>query len=211
MLGAGDAYEYRNASEEVMLGPMGHPDEWPKVLETKATIAKYHFFDQKVTLDENNCIKETEQVNLEDRIVLNFPVLYYPLWGDARQYGLVYNAEHTIYGTSQSWGAPTEYTVPTTLSFSELVVNIIETYNYDLETLKELVKANAYQIACIMNSTGHFDGKKETNEGQEFSSFQWVMWTYIKKWTMKGLEDFKADRNDVDMWGENFPIPFTIT
>ena len=159
-------------------------------------------------MDENITLMETRTISSIDGVE-TFQ-LTFPIWKDAKQYGLVYYDEHTIYGISENWATPTEYTVPTTLSVSELAVNIIETCTFDLETLKELAKSNAYQIACIMNSAGHFGGKKETTpeseeEESEFSSFEWVMWTFIKKWVLKGISDFWHDTNDVDMWGENFP------
>ena len=112
--------------------------------------------------------------------------------------GTLFYPQYQIYGISQDWETPNIYTLPTTLSVSSLVSAGLEAAGEDVKNALEVIQSNAQQIQNIHNSKGGFDSTKE-------ESYNWKLWTYIRRWIMKGIQDFIDAKNDVKSWGENFP------
>ena len=112
--------------------------------------------------------------------------------------GTLFYPQYQIQGISGDWESPSSYTLPTTLSVSSLVAAGLEAAHTDIRYVTDVAQSNADRITEIHNSKGGFD---DTDE----QSYNWVMWTYIKKWIIKGFNDFLNGKNDVAKWGENFP------
>ena len=113
-------------------------------------------------------------------------------------YGTLFYPMYQIQGISTDWESPNAYTLPTSLAVSSLVAARLDAASEDLKDSLQVIASNAQLIAAIQNSTGGLEDKND-------ASYNWVMWTYIKKWIIKGFNDFIKGKNDVAKWGENFP------
>ena len=98
-------------------------------------------------------------------------------------YGTLFYPQYQIQGISSDWESPSSYTLPTTLAVSSLVAAGLEAASDDLNNALQVIASNGQMIATIQNSTGGLEDKND-------ASYNWVMWTYIKKWIIKGFNDF---------------------
>ena len=172
-------YTERITSETVII----HNPKW----EDEEKVVRTIHFDIGNRLDvipsQLEYIELDETFTFDENLVLQ-GVLFYPA--------------HQIYGISEDWESPSSYTIPTSLSVSKLISAGLEVASDDIKNALDIIQSNAQQIENIHNSTGGYDKTSE-------ESYNWKLWTYIKKWIMKAFEDWMNDENDTAKWGENFP------